>query len=74
MNYEKQLIEAIKEAKTNEELQEVINSIPKQSNGFTTQLFRVLDDAFWYTNLTTLESKQEFMISRVPVYINTVFI
>jgi len=58
----------IRNAKTNEELETVILSIPKQSNGERTQLYRVLDNAFWYYDLESIESKINFMLKKLPLY------
>lgn len=52
----------IENAKTSNELENIILSIPLQKNGFRTQLYRILDDAFWYVNITTLEQQKEFML------------
>ena len=58
----------IRNAKTDQELETVILNIPKQSNGERTQLYRVLDDSFWYVDLNTTEKKVAFMLKRLPHY------
>lgn len=62
-----ELTTAIKKAQSNEALEDIILSIPKQSNGERTQF-----DAFWYINLNSVDSKKEFMLERLPLYINTI--
>jgi cellobiose-specific phosphotransferase system component IIB len=56
------LEQQIKNAKDSKELQIVIESMPK------TQLKRVLDDAFWYIELVTVEQQKEFMLKRINFY------
>jgi cellobiose-specific phosphotransferase system component IIB len=56
------LEQQIKNAKDSKELQIVIESMPN------TQLKRVLDDAFWYIDLVTVEQQKEFMLKRINFY------
>lgn len=56
------LEQKIKNAKNSKELESVIESMPN------TQLKRVLDDAFWYIDLTTVEKQKEFMLKRINFY------
>jgi hypothetical protein len=56
------LKEQIKNAKNSDELQSIIDSMPN------TQLKRVLDDAFWYVDLTTVEQQRNFMLKRIDFY------
>ena len=44
------------------ELEKVIESMPN------TQLKRVLNDAFWYIDLVTVEQQKEFMLKRINFY------
>lgn len=54
----------IKNAKSTQQLKNIVNSIPKQANGERCQIANILDDAFWYINITTFEMQQKFMLSR----------
>ena len=66
---ERNLLKAkIERAKTSEELENVILSIPKQDNGERQQIYRILDDAFWYIDIKTLEEQKEFMLRRLEQY------
>lgn len=66
---EKELLKAkIERAKTSDELENVILSIPKQDNGERQQIYRILDDAFWYFNIKTLDQQKEFMLKRLEQY------
>ena len=56
------LEEQIKNAKSSGELETIIESMPK------TQLRNVLDDAFWYIDLVTLEQQKDFMLKRINFY------
>jgi len=60
-NIENQIINA----KNDIELEKIIENIPRQQNGEKFQIARILDDAFWYIDLTTFESKQKFMLKRL---------
>ena len=62
------LRQEIKRAKTSKELENVILSIPKQDNGERQQIYRILDDAFWYIDIKTLEEQKEFMLKRLEQY------
>jgi hypothetical protein len=62
------LKEKIQHARTSEELENVILSIPKQDNGERQQIYRILDDAFWYIDIKTLEEQKEFMLRRLEQY------
>jgi len=55
----------IENAQTSEELEQIIRSIPKQENGDRTELYRRLDDAFWYIDIETLEQQKAFMLKRL---------
>lgn len=59
------LRQQIEQAQTVEELEKIINSIPRQENGHRQQIARMLDDAFWYIDIITLEQHKEFMLKRV---------
>ena len=59
------LIEQIKHAKSVEELEFIIESIPRQENGHRQQIARILDDSFWYIDIVTLEQHKEFMLKRI---------
>ena len=66
---ERNLLKAkIKHARTSEELENVILSIPKQDNGHRQQIARILDDAFWYIDIKTLEEQKEFMLRKLTQY------
>lgn len=56
------LKEKIENAKNSNELQSIIESMPN------TQLKRVLDDAFWYIDIVTVEQQKEFMLKRIDFY------
>lgn len=56
------LEQQIKNAKDSKELQSIIESMPN------TQLKRVLDDAFWYIDIVTVEQQKEFMLKRIHFY------
>lgn len=55
----------IKKAKSLIELEAVVKSIPNQSNGFATKIQRILENAFWYVSLNTLEKKKSWMLKRI---------
>jgi hypothetical protein len=59
------LRQQIEQAQTIEQLGDIINSIPRQENGHKQQIARMLDDAFWYIDIVTLEQHKEFMLKRV---------
>ena len=59
------LRQQIKEAQTVEQLESIINSIPRQDNGHKQQIARIIDDSFWYVDIVTLEQHKEFMLKRV---------
>ena len=59
------LREQIKHAKSVEELEFIIESIPRQENGHRQQIARILDDSFWYIDIVTLEQHKEFMLKRI---------
>jgi hypothetical protein len=66
---ERNLLKAkIKQARTSEELEKIILSIPKQDNGERQQIYRILDDAFWYIDIKTLEEQKEFMLRKLTQY------
>jgi hypothetical protein len=66
---ERNLLKAkIERAKTSKELENVILSIPKQDNGERQQIYRILDDAFWYIDIKTLEEQKEFMLRKLTQY------
>lgn len=66
---EKELLkEKIQHAKTSEELENVILSIPKQDNGERQQIYKILDDAFWYIDIKTLDEQKKFMLKRLEQY------
>ena len=64
----KKLITQIKNSLTATELESIINSMPNQENGFPTKLQRILENAFWYNDLTELESIKKWMLIRVNFY------
>lgn len=59
------LRQQIEQAQTVEQLESIINSIPRQDNGHKQQIARILDDSFWYVDIVTLEDHKEFMLKRV---------
>ena len=59
------LRQQIEQAQTVEQLESIINSIPRQENGHKQQIARMLDDAFWYIDIVTIEQHKEFMLKRV---------
>lgn len=59
------LRQQIEQAQTVEQLESIINSIPRQENGHKQQIARILDDSFWYVDIVTLEDHKEFMLKRV---------
>ena len=59
------LRQQIEQAQTVEQLESIINSIPRQDNGHKQQIARMLDDAFWYIDIVTIEEHKEFMLKRV---------
>ena len=59
------LRQQIEKAQTVEQLESIINSIPRQENGHKQQIARILDDSFWYVDIVTLEDHKEFMLKRV---------
>ena len=59
------LRQQIEQAQTVEQLESIINSIPRQENGHKQQIARMLDDSFWYVDIVTLEQHKEFMLKRV---------
>ena len=59
------LRQQIEQAQTVEQLESIINSIPRQENGHKQQIARMLDDAFWYIDIVTIEEHKEFMLKRV---------
>ena len=59
------LRQQIEQAQTVEQLESIINSIPRQENGHKQQIARILDDSFWYVDIVTLEQHKEFMLKRV---------
>jgi hypothetical protein len=60
----KTLKEQIENATTIEQLHSIIEGIPLQENGERQKISRILDDAFWYVDLTTFEQIQNFMLTR----------
>jgi hypothetical protein len=61
----KNLKSKIENSKNESELKSAILSIPKQKNGFRTGLYNLLNDAFWYMDLVTVEQKKQFMLKRI---------
>lgn len=61
----KDLKAIIAEAKTTDELENIVKNIPLQENGFPQKIARILENTFWYADLETFESKQSFMLSRL---------
>ena len=59
------LRQQIEQAQTVEQLESIIISIPRQENGHKQQIARMLDDAFWYIDIVTIEEHKEFMLKRV---------
>jgi pyruvate/oxaloacetate carboxyltransferase len=59
------LTQQIKKANSADQLQQIINSMPKQENGFPTKLARLLQNVFWYSDITSLETQKEWMLERV---------
>jgi hypothetical protein len=57
----KTLKQQIQSAKTDQELRNILQEMPKQENGERTQLYKMLDDAFWYSDLTNVDKKKNFM-------------
>jgi len=57
-----QLIADLNAANTTGELNTVISGIPKQPNGEKTSLYQMLNHAFWYDDLKTLEQKKAYML------------
>tara|TARA_R110002096_G_scaffold306639_3_gene501277 strand:- start:2283 stop:2471 length:189 start_codon:yes stop_codon:yes gene_type:complete len=55
----------IEKAKLLIELEAVVKSIPNQSNGYPTKIQRILENAFWYSDLKTLEEKRRWMLARI---------
>jgi hypothetical protein len=50
------------------ELKKIIYSMPNQENGFPTKLQRILQNAFWYYDLTELKNIKKWMLVRVDFY------
>ena len=61
----KSLSERIVNASSSNELQKIVNEMPKQSNVHRTELAGILSDTFWYHDLNTLEKQKAFMLRRV---------
>jgi pyruvate/oxaloacetate carboxyltransferase len=59
------LTQQIKKANSADQLQQIIDSMPKQENGFPTKLARLLQNVFWYSDITSLETQKEWMLERV---------
>ena len=64
----KNLITQIKNSSTVTELKNIINLMPNQENGFPTKLQRILENAFWYYDLTELKRIKKWMLIRVDFY------
>jgi len=69
----KKLITQIKNSSTIKELENIIFSMPNQENGFPTKLQRILENAFWYYDLTELESIKKWMLIRVNFYTEPIY-
>lgn len=56
----------IQDAKNSEELENLIQSLrnPKNDESIV-EIARILDDAFWYINIKTLEQQKEFMMKKL---------
>ena len=55
----------VENAKNENELHLIIESIPLQENGMQQKIARILDDTFWYFDLDSFEKKKKFMLSRL---------
>ncbi len=64
----KNLTTQIKNSSTVAELKNIINLIPNQKNGFPTELQRILENAFWYYDLTELKNIKKWLLIRVDFY------
>lgn len=62
------LRQQVEQAKTSEELETIVNAIPKQENGHRTELNGVLLDCFWYIDLDTVEKQKTFLLKRIDFY------
>jgi len=61
----KNLKTQINKASTEKELTNIVKSMPNQENGLPTKLQRILENAFWYSDLETLECKKKWMLTRI---------
>lgn len=59
------LKQQIELAKSTQELESVVKSMPKQANGAATSTQRILENAFWYQDLETLEQQKNWMLKRI---------
>ena len=55
----------IESAKTTQNLQSVVKSIPNQENGEPTSQQRILENCFWYHDLESVEQQKDWMLKRI---------
>jgi hypothetical protein len=55
----------IESAKTTQELESVVKSIPNQTNGQPTTTQRTLENAFWYHDLESVEQQKDWILKRI---------
>jgi len=59
-------------AKTTKDLENIVESIKRQQNGFKNQLSQHLGDTFWYEDLTdNIVKQKEFMFKICKIYPST---
>jgi hypothetical protein len=58
----------IENAASTQELELIVESMPKRENNERSKLSRILDDAFWYIDLTTVEQQKAFMLKIIEAY------
>ncbi len=61
----KNLRKQIESAKTTQELESVVKSIPNQENGQPTPTQITLENAFWYHDLESVEQQKTWMLKRI---------
>lgn len=69
----KALKQQIEQAATSEELETIVDNMPRQDNGERTKLARILDDCFWYVwnpKQNILEQQKRFLLDRIDFYGN----
>ena len=67
--FKKSLANKVNSAKSIEELELIVNSIPRQENGEKLQITRILEDTFWYIDIKTTEQAKEFMNKKIQFYL-----